>query len=58
MGDEKNVYVRVKDGAGNEFLCPLNALKDVKDATPEELDDCVDNAVVERYAGEIEVRDD
>ena len=53
----KNVYVRVRDGSGNLFLCPVDALKDPKDATEEELESCVDNAVVGRYAGAIEVVD-
>ena len=54
---KKQVYVRVKDGAGNKFLCPIDALKDIKKATDEELENCVDNAVAERYAGEIKVAD-
>lgn len=54
---KKRVFVRVKDGAGNAFLCPIDALKEVKKATEEELENCVDNAVAERYAGEIEVAD-
>ena len=53
--EEKKVYVRVKDGAGNQFLCPLEALKDIKKATDEEMENCVDNAVAERYAGEMKV---
>lgn len=53
--DKKQVYVRVKDEAGNAFLCPIDALKAIKGATAEELENCVDNAVAERYAGEIEV---
>jgi hypothetical protein len=52
---KKQVYVRVKDGAGNTFLCPMEALKDIKKATDEELENCVDNAVAERYAGEIKI---
>ena len=58
MAEGKDVYVRVKDQAGNEFLCPLDVLKDVKDATEEELEDCVDDATVGRYAGDIKVRND
>ncbi len=54
-GEKKLRYLRVKDKAGNEFLCPLDALKDVKDATEEELEDCVEGDVVGRYAGDIEV---
>jgi hypothetical protein len=53
--DRDNLYVRVKDGAGNEFLCPIDALKDPKDATDDELENCVDDATVGRYAGDIKV---
>jgi len=52
---KKSVYVRVRDGAGSVFLCPIEALKDLKEATDEELENCVDDAVVARYAGEVEV---
>ena len=55
--DGKSVYVRVKDMAGNSFLCPIDALKDPKDVTEEEMELCVDNAVAERYAGEIKIED-
>lgn len=48
-------YLKVKDKAGNEFLCPLDALKSIKDATDEELENCAEEAVVGRYAGDIEV---
>lgn len=51
--DEKDVWVRVKDEAGNTFICPLNALKNEKLATDEELENCVDDAVAGRYAGNI-----
>jgi len=54
---KKNVYVRVRDGSGNLSLCPIEALKDPKEATEEELENWVDNAVVGRYAGAIEVID-
>ena len=53
----KSVYVRVKDMAGNSFLCPIDALKDPKDLSEEETELCVDSAVVERYAGEIKIKD-
>jgi len=55
--DQKQVYVRVKDGAGNQFLCPIDALKDIKKATDDEIENCVDDAVVGRYAGEIKIAD-
>ncbi len=55
--DKKQVYVRVKDGAGNQFLCPIDALKDIKKATDDEIENCVDDAVVGRYTGEIKIAD-
>lgn len=48
-------YVRVKDYAGNEFLCPINALKNPKDVSEEDLEDCVDDATVGRYSGNIDI---
>jgi hypothetical protein len=53
--DRDGLYVRVKDSTGSEFLCPMDALVDPKDATEEELANCVDSAVVERYAGNVKV---
>ena len=50
-------FVRVKDMAGNEFLCPLDALKDPKDVSEEELGNCVDDATVGRYSGNIKVEE-
>ena len=45
------------DMAGNLFLCPIEALKDPKEVSQEEMELCVDNAVAERYGGEIKVED-
>jgi hypothetical protein len=53
----KPVYVRVKDMAGNSFLCPIDALREPKDVSEEEMGLCVDNAVAERYAGDIKIED-
>lgn len=49
-------FVRVTDRAGNDFLCPLEALKNPSDASEKELDQCVDDATVGRYAGDIKVK--
>jgi hypothetical protein len=55
MSDESKaeVYVRVKDMAGNSFLCPLEALKKPGEVSAEVLDHCVDDATAGRYAGNI-----
>lgn len=54
---KENLYVRVKDLAGNEFVCPLGALKNAKELSESELENCVDDATVKRYAGNIKVVD-
>jgi len=53
--DHRKKYIRLKDKAGSEFLCPLGALKSIKDATEEELAECVEGGVVGRYSGDIEI---
>ena len=50
---EQQVYVKVKDVAGNEFVCPIEALKNLKEVSEEVLDNCVDDATVGRYSGNI-----
>ena len=52
---DENVFVRVKDMAGNDFLCPLNALRDAKSVSEAEWDNCFEGDVVERYAGLIDI---
>ena len=39
-------HVWVKDKAGNEFICPVDVLKDPKHVSEEELKNCVDDASV------------
>lgn len=48
-------FVRVTDRANNEFFCPLDLLKDPKDVSDEEMENCVDDATVHRYSGDIDV---
>ena len=55
--EKKDVWVKVKDDAGNEFICPIDALKNRKSATDEELENCVEDAVAGRYAGNIALDD-
>ena len=49
--------MRVRDDAGNEFICPLNALKDRQLATEDELDNCVDDAITGRYAANLDIEE-
>ncbi len=56
--DRGELFVRVKDRSGEEFVCPLKALKNPKDLSPEELDQCVDSATVGRYSGDIKFQEE
>jgi hypothetical protein len=57
MNTEKNdnLFVKVKDMAGNEFVCPLNELRNVKSVSDEELENCFEGDVVGRYAGQLNI---
>ena len=58
MGTPKeNLYVKVKDMAGNEFVCPIDSLKKPGEVSEEDLENCVDDATVGRYAGNIKIVD-
>ncbi|MBI5585021.1 MAG: hypothetical protein HY892_14510 [Deltaproteobacteria bacterium] len=53
--DRGEVFVRVKDLSGEEFVCPLKALRNPQDLSPEELELCVDSATVDRYPGDLKI---
>lgn len=56
-GKKEEVYVKVKDMAGNEFVCPLSELRDAKSISESELENCFEGDVVGRYAGQISIVD-
>jgi len=43
---KNQVYVRVKAGFGNRFLCSLDTLKDSRKETDQDLDNWVEDGVV------------
>ena len=43
---KRQSFVHVKDKAGNEFICPVDSLKDRKEASEDELKACFDDARV------------
>ena len=55
--NKETLYVKVKDMAGNDFVCPLDELKDPKSISDAELENCVEDAVVGRYAGQMKIVD-
>ena len=52
-----DVFVKVMDMAGNEFICPLNELRNVKNVSEEEMENCFEGDVVGRYAGQLNIVD-
>lgn len=58
MSDPKDdLYVKVKDMAGNVFVCPLDALKNPAELSDEDMENCVDDATVKRYSGNINIKE-
>jgi hypothetical protein len=54
---KENLFVKVKDMAGNQFVCPIDALKDPIDLSEVDMENCVDDATVKRYAGNIKIKE-
>ena len=51
----ETVYVKVRDMAGTDFVCPLHELRDPGSIREDELENCVEAVVIGRYAGEMSV---
>ena len=57
MNDSKNnVYVHKKSKDGQDILCPVDDTGEKIAKPVDELEDCVEQDVVGRYAGDISVR--
>lgn len=55
--NKETLCVKVKDMAGNDFVCPLDELRDPKSIRDAKLENCVKDAVVGRYAGHLKIVD-
>ena len=51
--DAEHSFFLVKDSKGNKYLCPMNATLDHPTGHLDEIDDCIEEEVVERYAGNL-----
>ena len=49
--DAEHNFIMVKDSEGNRYLCPVNATPDHSTGHLDEMDDCIEEEVVGRYAG-------
>ena len=54
--DDNQKYVLVKDGKGQKFFCTINAGEDPSSIRIDETDDCVEEDVIGRYAGNINIK--
>jgi len=48
-------YFIVKDKHGEDYLCPLDRIRDRHAVTDQEFEECVEKDVVGRYAGDIDL---
>ena len=54
--NDEITFIRVKDLNGDEFLCPINTVTDNSSKRVEVNDDCIEEDVVGRYAGNIDIK--
>ena len=51
--DAEHSFVLVKDSEGNGYFCPMNATLDHSTGHLDEIDGCIEEEVVGRYAGNL-----
>ena len=56
MPNDDNSYSHVKDLTGKIFLCPINEIQIQPSERKELADNCVEESVVARYAGNIRIQ--
>jgi len=54
--DDEKRFVLVKDSKGEKFLCPIDAGQDPSSIRIDEEDDCVEDDVIGRYAGNLKIK--
>lgn len=53
---DNNTYVLVKDANGENILCPIDVKKGLAATAGDENEDCFEEDVAGRYAGNIKIR--
>ena len=54
--DDKDTFVLVTNSNGERFICPINVIKNSSSTHIEAIDDCIEEDVIGRYAGNIKVK--
>ena len=53
---DNNIYVPAKSSTGDNFFCPIDAIQNPSSISGDEINECVEEDVVERYAGNINIQ--
>jgi hypothetical protein len=57
MGSKKsNIYIRKTSKEGQKILCPIDDSSDTITIAKDDFEECVEQDVVARYAGNIEIQ--
>ena len=56
MPNDNHMYVRLKDIGGANFFCPINEIQNQPSEGSEIDDNCVEESVVGRYAGNVRLK--
>jgi hypothetical protein len=51
-----NTFILVKNSKGVRFICPINSVGNSQPERLDEIDDCVEEDVIGRYAGNIKIK--
>jgi hypothetical protein len=54
--NNNDTFVLVKDSTGERFLCPVKETQNPSTIRIEENDDCIEEDVIRRYSGNINIK--
>lgn len=53
---DNDTFIKVKDSKGDKYLCPIDTSPNHSSNRAEVNDDCIEEDVIGRYAGKINIR--
>ena len=55
MSAHTEIFESIKDEAGEEYYCPIEAVADRRAGVDRDIDDCVEASTAGRYSGNLNV---
>lgn len=55
MNQANEKYIKVTSNEGEDFLCPVTGISSMSDVSDHELESCVEQDVVMRHIGNIDI---